>query len=198
MCGIAGIYGFGDADLIRAMADGDEDERARGAEDSLHQNGRSGVGFRGRPAASVLDDADGVATDGGREHLAGGLANEVHADEPPERLVNALGREKHSPAPRHHPCRREEDPQGGHDVPDVAFADELESAPEVELPEEERDDAARYDELDGDPHPARHVRTLDDRCRKPWAKRPSGFGVNHQLKTRSTTRLAALPSASPQ
>ena len=63
---------------------------------------------------------------------------------------------------------------------------------------EEGDEAVAHDDLAGDPHPARYIRTLDDRCRKPWAKRPSGFGVNHQLKTRSTTRLAALPSASPQ
>ena len=120
------------------------------AEHPFHQHRprhlRAGLG----PPARVVDDANRVTPHGGRQHVAGRVADEVELRQPAERLADPLRGEQHLPSPRHRPGRGEQDRQRRDDVERVRLRDLVDDLGRVELPEQEGEDPAADGQLDGD------------------------------------------------
>src|SRR5918997_1022964 len=95
-----------------------------------------------RAPARMVDDADRVAADRGREHLPGRVADEVELREPPERLADPLRGEEDLPAPRHPPGGHEEDRERREEPRRVARDDQVDGPLEVDQPDEVCDQAA--------------------------------------------------------
>ena len=130
--------------------DRDEDERPRGADHPLHEDGARDLRLRVGPAARVLDDAHGVAADCRRQHLPGRVADEVELRQPGERLVDPLRGQERLPAPGHPHGRHQEDHVRGEQVPAVARPDQVDRLPEVDLPDQVGEDARADEHLQSD------------------------------------------------
>src|SRR5439155_3820957 len=91
-------------------------------------------------------------------------ADEVELRQPGERLVYALGGEQCLPAPGHTQRRREKDRVGAEQVPAIARADQVDCAPNVDLPEQVGDHPRAHDHLKRDPNRARDAHGKNFAC----------------------------------
>src|SRR5690349_17977032 len=74
--------------------------RSGRAESALDDDGAGDEPRRSGMAPARLDDAGRVATERGRQHLTGGVADEVRARQPAEPVVDATHGEQPLPTPR--------------------------------------------------------------------------------------------------
>ena len=134
-----------------------EDERRRAAERALEQHCPRGGAAEALVPARRLVDARRVAAERGREHLAGGVADEVGAHEAAERLVHAARGEQPLPAPRHRPHGADHDRDRREPPGDARVREHVARLPEVDLPQDVRGAETGDDEGRSDAHSARHA-----------------------------------------
>ena len=135
-------------------ADGRERQRRRAAKRALEQHGGRDGPAVPRVAARGLVDPNGVAPDGGRQHLPTGVGDEVRTDEPTEPVVDRLRCQEPLPAPGHRPDRQHDDRDRSCEVAEVRVHEHVHGLAEIDLPDDVRGAETRDDERPGQPDQA--------------------------------------------
>jgi hypothetical protein len=107
-------------------------------------------------ATRRFEDPHRVATDGGRQDLAGGVRGQVRAREPWDAVVDPLRLEQALPAPRHRRHGHQHHGRRAEERPGIRIGQRLRRLRQVDLPDEVRDREARHDEGRDDPHAPLH------------------------------------------
>src|SRR6266545_956849 len=142
--------------------EGGEHQGRRAADRPLEEHGGGGRVPPPGVAARGLVDADGIASDRGREHLARGVGDEIGARQPGHPVVDALGAQEQLPAPRHRQDRHDHQHECEQEIAEIGLLQHVPGTREVDLPE----DVGRAEP--GDEERQRDADRASHRFREEW------------------------------